>query len=174
MDVRIETQRRGIVQSIPAPGDGHESVARGSNQPRSDSHPQTKPPSGAPATLAAAASGATGAWFDANGDGVIESWSYSHGGDSFANFTPPPPRSSEPSSRKSNDAALGPATARPGDRADANAGTTAQVHKAHTAYRRDGLSNEPAARHADTPAPAPAPAAAPPVPVPTKSGTPSA
>jgi hypothetical protein len=151
MDVRIETQRRGIVHPVPAPGDGHELAARGENQPRGDSHPQTKPASSAPGVNPAASASADGAWFDANGDGVIESWSYSHGGDSFANFTPPPPRSTEPSPHRSNDRSTITTTttgARTPDHPDAGSGTTAQVHHARTAYRRDGLSNAPVVHQA--------------------------
>ena len=150
MDVRIEAQQRGIVHPVPAPGDGHELAARGGSQPRGDSHPQTRPASGAPAAGSGSSSAGV-AWFDANGDGVIESWSYSFGGDSFANFTPPPPHATEPSSHRSSpDAASVPPGAGTPDGPAAAGGTTAQVHHAHTAYRRDGLSNAPVVHHADS------------------------
>ena len=167
MDVRIDTQRRGIVHPIPRPGDGQELAARGSLEPHRDSHPQTKPASGAPAFGGTAGDHESGAWFDANGDGVIESWSYAHGGDSFANFTPPPPRSTGPTGRHGSDTPSTTPNVKTPERADASPGTPAAMHHAHAAYRRDGLSNAPVAHHSGSdPRPA---ASSPPVSVPAAS-----
>src|SRR5579862_8589655 len=67
MEVRIDRQTRGVVHATPPPGSGQ--PARAASAPRAASQPEL---------------------FDANGDGVIENWSIAYGGDSFANFDPPP------------------------------------------------------------------------------------
>ena len=77
MDVRIEGQARGVVHTVPTP---RQRPPRGA---RRSVRAATPRPASAPVDRAREL-------FDANGDGVIENWSIAHGGDSFANFDPPP------------------------------------------------------------------------------------
>jgi hypothetical protein len=132
MDIRIERQPRRIVHAIPPPGTGQSATARAS----SESHgPQSHQ------------------LFDANGDGAIENWSIAHGGDSFANFDPPPsgaPASDPKPHNGSGTVDPAPARVRGGDHAS-GAGTPAAVHHARGAYQRDGMGSS---RAASTPAPA--------------------
>jgi len=78
MDARIAGQIRGIENSVPR---------RGTTPAGADARP-TAPTKPAPGQSAPAA--AQHELFDANSDGVIESWSYAHGGDSYETFNPPP------------------------------------------------------------------------------------
>lgn len=136
MDVRIERQPRRIVQAIPAPGTGQPPSLRAASEPHGPQSHQL---------------------FDANGDGTIENWSIAHGGDSFANFDPPPSgaTASEPRPHRANPAFdPAPARLRAGDRL-AGGSTPAAVHHARGAYQRDGLGSGPAAgAPVSTPAPA--------------------
>jgi hypothetical protein len=148
MDVRIERQARGIVHAVPRTSSG-----------------QT------PAPRAAAASDGPRPvqLFDANGDGVIENWSIAHGGDSFANFDPPPSGTAgvpDTKSHRGGDAAT--VNARGADHPAARETTPAAVHHAHEAYQRDGLGSTPPASSPPVAPPAPAPAATPPAPHPSK------
>jgi len=136
MDLRIERQSRGIVHAVPRPAGGQAPASR----------PATADPGSQPTQL-----------FDANSDGVIENWSIAHGGDSFANFDPPPSAtvaagSSDAKSHRGTDAAAVPA-----HNADhpASPATAAAVHHAHAAYQRDGMGSRPPARPAPAALPAP-------------------
>ena len=141
MDVRIERQARGAVHTVPRPASG---------QP--------------PASRAAATDGPRPTLFDANGDGVIENWSIAHGGDSFANFDPPPSGTTESAGTKPHHGTDALATpARVGDHGTARPTTPAALHHAHDAYQRDGLGASVPVSPPATPAPAADPAAAAPV-----------
>ena len=149
MDVRIERQARGAVHTVPRPASG---------QP--------------PASRAAATDGPRPTLFDANGDGVIENWSIAHGGDSFANFDPPPSGTTESTGTRSQHSRDAIATRPLGaDHGNARPTTPAALHHAHDAYQRDGLgAGLPARAPSAAPAePAPAPAAPGPAPVVTQT-----
>ena len=74
--------------------------------------------------------------FDANGDGVIENWSFAHGGDSFANFTRRPSGSFgtdvTPPPTRTDDAARRPGDPRPPGRSH----DRAPEHAGHRPPRR--------------------------------------
>ena len=136
MDLRIERQSRGIVHAVPRPAGGQPPASR----------PATADPGSQPTQL-----------FDANSDGVIENWSIAHGGDSFANFDPPPSAtvaagSSDAKSHRGTDAVAVPVH---GADHPAPPATAAAVHHAHAAYQRDGLGSRPPARPAPAARPAP-------------------
>jgi hypothetical protein len=102
----------------------------------------------------------TNVLFDANADGIIESWSIAHGGDSFADFSPPPTGATTPSrapergadGRPRDLAAVHAGTAgHDGPGASLAASTPAAMHHARRAYQHDGIASGPAA---PTPVPA--------------------
>jgi hypothetical protein len=139
MIVNLSGQRPDAAPAAQRSGNGHASPARAPSDAR-----------------ALAVRSQPAQVFDANDDGVVENWSYMHGGDSFATISPPP-SGSDPARPRTN-ATNGAAGTHPAPtHAGGHAGTAAAVHHAHDAYRRDGLANAPAAK----PAPAPAPAAQP-------------
>jgi hypothetical protein len=145
MDVRIEGQARRVAHAIPQPRSGPPVPARSHATPAGPAEP---------------------ALFDANGDGVIENWSIAHGGDSFANFDPPPSGAAsapEPKSHRTRADAADSAAARvrSPDHRSGHASTPAAIQHAHDAYTRDGTGDVPAAR-----TPAADTAAAPAAPVP--------
>jgi hypothetical protein len=142
MDVRIEGQARRVAHAIPQPRSGPPAPARAPATPSGPEEP---------------------ALFDANGDGVIENWSIAHGGDSFANFEPPPSGAASAPDPKSHRAAANAsdsasAHVRSLDHRNGRASTPAAVQHAHDAYTRDGAGDAPAARApaVDTAAAAPA------------------
>jgi hypothetical protein len=153
MDVRIERQTRRIVHAVQLPAGGPPAWSRHAAASSGQAAPQL---------------------FDANGDGVIENWSIAHGGDSFANFDPPPSGAIDTPGSKgahSRGAIVDAATMRvhPADHNGARVSTPAAIHHAHDAYQRDGLGTSPSATGGDagTPArPIASPAAAPVVAVP--------
>ena len=165
------------------PGSKHklaESITRfrrGAGRPPGGARPQssaaTKAASGGSAPV-----DATHEVFDANGDGVIENWSYAHGGDSFETFDPPPSGQVGANTRRVSHTQPDVAT-RPVHSTDrltaAGNNTAAAIHKALGAYRSDGMANPPAPTNTagvapvtdTTPAPAPVPQSAPPVALPS-------
>jgi len=147
MDVRIDQLARGIVHAIPRPGRGQPPVSRAPST--SDAPPPTE-------------------LFDANGDGVIENWSIAHGGDSFANFDPPPSGTTGSDTKPRPRAAADAAPARVRGDHSAERSTPAAVHHAHDAYQRDGLGSSPPAPAPALASPAPGAAAAPPEPAVTQ------
>jgi hypothetical protein len=166
MDARIEGQVRGVDHTIPTRGTG-----RSPGGARPQSSKPTKAASGGSATV-----DATHELFDANGDGVIENWSYAHGGDSFETFDPPPSgqvgadaprtRRTQPEVATRHVHSTDSLTAR---------NTAAAIHKALGAYESDGMANPPTATPAapvspatdTTPAPTPVPQTSPPVALPS-------
>jgi hypothetical protein len=153
MDVRIEGQARRVAHAIPQPRSGPPVPARSPATPSGPAEP---------------------ALFDANGDGVIENWSIAHGGDSFANFDPPPSGAAgapDPKTHRTNANAADSASARVRsfDHHNGHASTPAAIQHAHDAYTRDGAGDIPATRApAATPPAAPSPA---PLPAPgTRAG----
>jgi hypothetical protein len=152
MDVRIEGQARRVAHAIPQPRSGPPVPARSPATPSGPAEP---------------------ALFDANGDGVIENWSIAHGGDSFANFEPPPSgavSAPDPKTHRTNASAADGASARVRslDHRNGHATTPAAIQHAHDAYTRDGAGDAPDARApaVDTAATATAPAAPSPAPLP--------
>jgi hypothetical protein len=84
--------------------------------------------------------------YDANGDGVIENWSIAHGGDSFANFDPPPSgavSAPEPKSHRATSTSIDGNGARlhPADHKTGHTSTPAAIQHAHDAYERDGTAS---------------------------------
>lgn len=140
MDARIEGQLNGVVHTIPTRAGGQQpeshapsaaAVKRGS----------ADNPQGLPAQL-----------FDANGDGAIESWSYAHGGDSYATFKPAPSGAAGANLRRVSHAPPAAVPTAPSvRRASSHASTAAAIHHAHEAYQRDGAANGPGARTANAP-----------------------
>jgi hypothetical protein len=167
MDARIEGQIRGVDHSIPT---------RATGRPPSGARPQSSAPTKAAAGGSAAVD-ATHEVFDANGDGVIENWSYAHGGDSFETFDPPPSGQVGANGRRTSRTQPDIATrhAHSTDPSTAPVNTAAAIHKALGAYKSDGMANPPApTTSADaapvtntTPAPTPVPQTAPPVALPS-------
>ena len=135
MDARIAGQIRGIENSVPR---------RGTTPAGADARP-TAPTKPAPGQSAPAA--APHELFDANSDGVIESWSYAHGGDSYETFNPPPSGQIGSNARRTS-RTQPDASANLTDAGAGRASTAAAMHKARGAYRRDGLANSPGARSA--------------------------
>jgi hypothetical protein len=145
MDVRIEGQARRVAHAIPQPRSGPPVPARS---------PAT--PSGPPEP----------ALFDANGDGVIENWSIAHGGDSFANFEPPPSGAAEAPDPKTHHAGANAADSasarvRSLDHRNGHATTPVAIQHAHDAYTRDGDASATRAPTVGTAAAAPSPASQP-------------
>jgi hypothetical protein len=98
--------------------------------------------------------------FDANNDGVIERWSFSHGGDSFATFTPPPSASSASGGGGASDGSRADRTA---DHGAGHHASPAAIRHARRSYQQDGLAGQPAAPAPTHSAPAPStPAPSPP------------
>jgi hypothetical protein len=167
MDARIEGQIRGVDHTIPA---------RGAGRPPGGARPQSSAPTKA-ASGASATVDAPHEVFDANGDGVIENWSYAHGGDSFETFDPPPSGQVGANARPASGTKPEVATrhVHSTDPQTAPVNTAAAIHKALGAYRSDGMANPPAPTPAfgaapvtnTTPAPAPVPQTAPPVALPS-------
>ena len=142
MDTKIIGQRLAVATAISRAG-GQQSLARDPSEPRAQARSSSQPAPDAPA-----ANG--GAWFDANGDGVIESWSIAHGGDSFANFTPPPTGSASSGGNASRSADISPSAANR-SRPPGRTSTPAAMSHAHAAYQRDGLAHAAGAGAAGVP-----------------------
>jgi hypothetical protein len=127
MDVRIDTQPRGIAHAVLAPDGGQPMSARRAPAPPGQ---RTQP------------------LFDANGNGMIENWSIAHGGDSFATFDPPPTgTTAAPHPKPHHSSAAADAQAahiRATDHAAARVSTPAAILHAQSAYQRDGLGTSPA------------------------------
>jgi hypothetical protein len=142
MDARIDGQFGGVVHSVPTRGSGSVPESRAPAPAAGKRVPDSDAPQGPPAEV-----------FDANGDGTIEHWSYSHGGDSYATFKPPPSGAAGANLRRvgHTPAAAAASAAHAARRANAHTSTAAAIHHAHEAYQRDGSANAP-----DTHAPAPA------------------
>jgi hypothetical protein len=165
MDARIEGQIRGIDHSIPSRG-----TDRSPGSPRPHASAPTKATPGASAAV-----DGTHEVFDSNGDGVIENWSYAHGGDSFETFDPPPSGQVGANGRRAvhTEPVVANRRAPANDALASPVNTPAAIHKAHGAYRSDGMANPPApttpadAATDATPAPAPVPQTAPPVALPS-------
>jgi hypothetical protein len=152
MDARIEGQIRRIAHAIPQPRSGGPISPRAASAPAGPAPPEL---------------------FDANGDGVIENWSIAHGGDSFANFDPPPDGATGADTKRPANAPA-PPPAHPVDHKNSRASTPVAIQHAHDAYQRDGVS---AAGPADTAgaatasaAPADSTSAPAPMPVPEAPG----
>ena len=166
MDARIEAQIRGVDHTIPT---------RGAGRPPGGARPLSSAPvkaaSGASETV-----DATHEVFDANGDGVIENWSYAHGGDSFETFDPPPSGQVGANARRTSHTQpeVAPRHVHSTDRLT-QPNTAAAIHKALGAYQSDGMANPPNATSSagaapvtdTTPAPAPVLQTAPPVALPS-------
>jgi hypothetical protein len=173
MEVKVTGQGRGVVHAAPRQGSGTQASAR--------SGAGARPPA---ATAASAPATGAPALFDANGDGVIENWSIAYGGDSFANFDPPPSGSYGADATKTHDAADAArhsSDATPDSTGQArgpahpmHSGTPAAISHARDAYQRDGgagTTSAAAATAAPVPAPAPptTPVTQPPEPPPLRS-----
>jgi hypothetical protein len=166
MDARIEGHIRGVDHTIPTRGTGRQDAA---------TRPQTSAPT--PVAGGSTAAAAPHELFDANGDGVVESWSYSHGGDSFETFDPPPGGQVGANARRTTGTRPDVASrhAHSTDASNASVGTAAAIHKAHGAYRNDGMAGTPGASASPggttvnntTLAPAPVPRTAAPVALPS-------
>jgi hypothetical protein len=106
-------------------------------------------PHSTPPTAARAGASSPGAavpeLFDANGDGVIENWSIAHGGDSFANFDPPPSGTvsvPEPKSHRGTGTSIDAngAHLHAADHKTGHTSTPVAIQHAHDAYERDGTA----------------------------------
>ena len=164
MDVTEIGQGRGLEQAAPRVI-GHHSPARGRAEPRH------QPPN----VTAAEPAAEPDVLFDANGDGVVEHWSFAYGGDSFTNFAPPPSGAFGsdvvPPRRTAGPARGTPPPGRigPADRSPAPAGTPVAMRHATHAYHADGGAIGSAANPAPVRAPAPDAAAPGPAPAPGRT-----
>ena len=152
MDARIEGQIRGVDHSVPM---------RAAGRPPGGARPQSS--AAAKAVSGSAPIDATHEVFDANGDGVIENWSYAHGGDSFENFDPPPSGQAGANARRTSHTQPDVAAKHAHTTDPTAVNTAAAIHKAHGAYCSDGMASPPVATRPApaAPAPDPAPASAP-------------
>ena len=162
MDARIAGQIRGIDRAV-----SRRDTTPAAVDPRSQAPAPAKRASGPSAPNPPASGTAPHEVFDANGDGVIESWSYAHGGDSYETFDPPPSGQIGANARPARGTQVdtAPPATHGSDTRAARASTAAAMQKAHGAYRRDGLAHTPAAAAAPSPAPAAAPPSSPSPPV---------
>jgi hypothetical protein len=151
MDARIAGQIRGIDNTVPR---------RGTTPAGADARPSTPAPT-KPASSGATPTTAQREVFDANSDGVIESWSYALGGDSYETFNPPPSGHIGANARRTSGTQPNAPSSHSTDATVRGASTAAAMHKARGAYRRDGLATVPDARSAPA---TPTPAAASPAP----------
>ena len=90
VDAIVRVGWRGSMPGMARDGRQDRSDKRAESFTRSSCQPAGSPQSVAVTRPRRPGAGRARSCFDANGDGVIENWSIAHGGDSFANFDPPP------------------------------------------------------------------------------------